>query len=488
MGIMMFVMFYTSRVVLNALGINNFGTWNVINSFVISFSFISAPMVTSTQRFLNFDMGKGGENLVSIFNTSLFIFIILGFVSFLLLEIFGLWFINSKMNFEYESMYVVNVVYQLMIVSFICKIIRLPYEAAIIAYEEMSFYALISLLEAFLLLCMAFTLKFFSSNQILITYGILTFIVQFCITVGYIIFSLQKLECSKFKFGYKKEILKEIGSFSGWNLLVSISSLTATSGLNVVANMFFGVTINAAYGVTTQLGGAVNQFVVSFQRAVNPQIVKSYALHEYSRLEILLYGSCKFSFLVMLIIVIPMFFNIDIVLKIWLGNEVPIYTSLFCRIYLIYLLFMCFATLLDYAVLATGKIKTYQMLLSVIVFLNIVFTYCLFKIGFPPYSLFVVKTLLEIVILCIRFGYLKKEHLITLKGLFLYTIKPCLIVASISLITYMLIMLLFRNHESILRLWLSILVFIPIYILCCWQFAFSPRQKSFVLNKLKSFL
>ena len=127
MGIMMFVMFYTSRVVLNALGINNFGTWNVINSFVISFSFISAPMVTSTQRFLNFDMGKGGENLVSIFNTSLFIFIILGFVSFLLLEIFGLWFINSKMNFEYESMYVVNVVYQLMIVSFICKIIRFPY-------------------------------------------------------------------------------------------------------------------------------------------------------------------------------------------------------------------------------------------------------------------------------------------------------------------------------------------------------------------------
>lgn len=488
MGIVMLVMFYTSRVVLQVLGTDNFGTWNVINSLIISFSFISTPMVTSTQRFLNYDMGKDGKNLEVIFGTSLLLFIIIGSIIIILLESIGLWFLNSKMDFDREAMNTVNVVYQLMIISLTCKILRLPFEATVIAFEKMSFYAIMSVIETFLLLLIVFSLKLFPSYSMLITYGVLYLIVHIIITSSYITYCIKHFNCVSLKIIYHRQYLKQIASFSGWNLIQSIAAMSSTSGLNVVANMFFGVVVNAAYGLTTQLGGAVNQFVASFQRAVNPQMVKSYAAGELKRVQEILYNVSKFSFLLIFAIVLPLYWNIDIVLGIWLGNDIPPFTPIFCKLYLIYILLMCTASLFDYAILATGNIRNYSIIISSCVLLNILFTYIFFKIGYPAYILFIIKCIVEVLILIIRISFLLKRKLISFIEFWKVTLQPCGVICVLSVLYYYYLYHLINTSEGIIYFAFSIMIFILGYSPLCWFLGFSSKQKSIIKNKISSHL
>lgn len=485
MGVVMLVMFYTSRVILQVLGTDNFGTWNIINSLIISFSFISTPLVTSTQRFLNYDMGKGGKNLEAILGTSLLIFIIICCVLIILLETGGVWFLNAKMDFNKESMQIVNAVYQLMITSLIFKILRLPFEATVIAYEKMSFYAIISITETILLLVIVFILKIFSSYSILITYGILFLCVHIIITTSYVLYCLKKFDCVKIKINYNKQYFKKITSFSGWNLMQSIAAMTATSGLNIIVNIFFGVAVNAAYGLTIQLGGAVNLFVASFQRAVNPQLVKSYAAGDRNRVRSILYNVSKFSYLVIFAIILPLYLNINLVLSIWLGNDIPPYTSIFCKLFLIYTLLMCSANLFDYAILATGVIKKYSIVISCCIFLNIILTYILFKDGFPVYSLFVIKVLVELVLLLIRINFLLKKNIISLNELWKTTIKPSLLVTFLIGIFYMWLYTILESSLNFKHLILSLIIYFPVFVLLCWQIALTKDQKGKLIIKMK---
>lgn len=278
LGVIMLVKLYTSRVLLNVLGIDDYGVYNAVAAFVISFSFISSPLVTATQRFLNFDMGKGGTRLNALFVTSFILFIIVSLVLAVGLETVGTWFLNNKMNFPQHTIHAVNILFQFTILSLVINILRMPYESAVIAEEKMSFYAIICMIEAFMTLGTALMLKIDFNVNKLVLYGILNIIYSFLLVIIYKIYCNHKFPYTKItKIRFDKDTAKEVCVFSGWNFFGSCASMTATQGITTLINIFFGVVYNAAYGIAIQIQSAVAYVVQNFQKAANPQIIKSYS-------------------------------------------------------------------------------------------------------------------------------------------------------------------------------------------------------------------
>lgn len=408
MGIVLLVKLYVARILLEALGIDDYGVWNLLASFVVSFQFISSPIVTSTQRYLNYDMGQGGKQLTKIFNLS---FELIGAVCILLVigfETVGLWFVENKMNFAPDRASTVFILYQLTILSLVFQMLQKPFESTVVAHEKMSFYAYISLYEALFLLGITLLLKSDISNNKLIWYGVLNlllYLLEFC---GYWIYCRIKFVCCRIRWTWDKALAKDIAVFSGWNLFGGLSSMTANQGINVLLNMFFGVAVNAAFGVSHQVKGAVTLLITNLQKAFDPQIVKSYSLGDTQRMHNLVTAILRSSYLLALALVFPLMYNFEFLLKLWLGNNIPPYTYWFCMLTILQMLFVALGAPVDTAIFATGRIKTYQLWLSGEIFLNIIICYILFKLGFDPVWAFIVRIFVEIVIMSTRFVFLKR--------------------------------------------------------------------------------
>lgn len=408
MGVTLLVQFYTSRVVLQVLGVDDFGLWSVIASLIVSFSFMQGPLTVATQRFLNYEMGSGGNRLNRIFSTCLMLFLLIGAVLFVALESVGVWFLNTHMSIAPEKLAAANWVFQFSVLSFIAAFVRMPYESAIIAYERMSFYAVVCIVEAVLLLGIVYVLLFPAGVDKLVLYGALMFVSKLAVALCYKLYCNRKIACTRFRPVCDGALMRQIASFSGWNLFGALSSATATQGINVLMNLFFGVAVNAAYGVASQVGAGVYSFVFNFQKATNPQIVKSYASGEKEHLHKLICMSSKYSFLLLFALVCPIMYNMDFVLRLWLNENVPNYTSWFCQLTLIYVLVVCFSIPMDTAIFGTGKIKKYQIVISLLLLLNILISYFLFKVIHTlPISALVVKAIVEVLILITRMLFVK---------------------------------------------------------------------------------
>ncbi|MGL4583180.1 MAG: oligosaccharide flippase family protein, partial [Flavobacterium sp.] len=328
MFLIMGVTLYTSRVVLQQLGISDYGIYSLVGGIVAMLGFFNAAMSSATQRYLSFDIGKGDEQkLRKTFSATLTIHILIAVLALILAETIGLWYINYKMVFPDDRLYAVNVVYQFSILTFLLAIVQVPYNALIIARERMKVYAYVSILEAGLKLAIVFILIL--GEDKLILYSILIFVVAFVIRMIYQLYCQRQFKESKYRFEYDKEYFGELLAYSGWNLFGNFAAVARGQGVNMVLNLFFGTVVNAAYGITMQIQGAVQMFVTNFQMAVNPQIIKSFASGDKERMFNLVFQSSKFSYFLILLIVGPLVFNIDFILELWLG-EVPQATNVFC--------------------------------------------------------------------------------------------------------------------------------------------------------------
>lgn len=490
MVIILFVQLYTSRVVLNILGVNDFGLWNVIASLIVSFSFISGPLTTSTQRFLNYDMGCGGKQLREIFSTSLLLFLLIGGILFLLFETLGVWFLNSYLNIASEKIYVAHCTFQFSILSFLAVFFRLPYESAIIAEEKMSFYAFLCIVESFLLLGIVYVLLLPGKIDKLILYGALTFLSKTVISLCYIFFCNSKIIYTKFRFKLNREKAGELMSFSGWNLFGAVAAASSTQGINILLNLFFGVVVNAAYGIASQVGAGVKSFISNFQKAVNPQIVKSYASLEIEYMHSLLCATGKYSFFLLFALVFPLILNMDWVLQVWLGGTVPVNTALFCKLVLVQMLIVCIGDTMDTAIFATGKIKYYQITLSCILLLNIIVPYCIFKVGWGTaiYAL-VVKCIVELAILIARLYFVHKKIGLSIWVYFKRTLIPIFVITIIMIS----LMSVVCNFHSFSTDWEGVmgecLFFYVGYIFCIWFIGIRKSERDkislFVFNKVR---
>ena len=292
----MIVGFFTSRILLNQLGIIDFGVYNVVGSIIVIFTFLNSTLLIGTQRFINFELGRGNhENLNKVFSASVVIYVIFAILIFIVAETLGLWFLNTHMNIPQDRMAAANYVYQFTIFSTILSLNQIPYTATIIAHEHMKQYATIGIISTILHFIVVCLLFFFKTDK-LILYGLMVFLMVLITSLLYKIYCNRKFKETRFKFCTEKYWYRQMLSFSGWNLFSSISMTLNGQIVGIILNIFFGPVLNAARGLTEQVSGTVRGFVSNFQVAVNPRIIQSYASGDLGNFFSLIFKSAKFSF------------------------------------------------------------------------------------------------------------------------------------------------------------------------------------------------
>lgn len=488
MVVIMLVQLYTSRVILQTLGVEDYGIYNIVGAVVISLSFITGPLSTATQRFLSFELGKKNTGRIKdIFSMSLIVYGILSIILLIVAETVGLWFLNHKMDIPADRLYAANWVFQCSIITFIINILNIPFNSAIIAYEKMSFYAYISIFEAIAKLAIVYFLLLYTQDK-LILYGILVVIVTLSVTTIYKLYCGKYLKDIKIHFVKDKQLLKQLLSFSGWSLFGAVASMSADQGLNLLLNLFFGVTVNAAMGIANQVSAAVNQFAINFQTAFRPQIVKSYAEGNMEYLHQLICRSSKFSFLLLFMVVCPIFFNIEFILHLWLGDNIPQYTADFCKLMLIYALIESLSAPLWMTIQATGKIKTYQLCISLLMFSNIVLSYVFLRFGFLPSIALYIKSIMAVLYLCFRTYIIKKAIQLPIMIFFKHTIFPIAIISAVDIILILLIEMESNFCSYILRIITSSIIFFIIHIILTYNIGLKRNEKQKINTYIKSFI
>ncbi len=383
MLILMLVGLYTSRVVLEALGETDFGIYNVVGGVVAMFTIISGALNSSVQRFITYEMGKGAEaQLNKVYSTAVTIQLVLAAVVVILAEPAGLWFIENKMTVDPERIPAARWVLHFSLLAFVINLMSVPQMASITAHEKMSAYAYIGLLDGFLRLAVAFLIMKSPIDR-LVYYAALMAGVVALVRLAYGIYCRTHFPECRYRPSFDRPLIKEMFSFAGWNFIGVTSGVLRDHGGNILVNIFSGPAVNAARGVAVQLNGAVQGFVTNFMTAVNPQITKSYAAGDEKYLFPLLRKASKMSFYLLLVIALPILFNTEYLLGLWLKG-VPDHAALFVRLFLIFALSESISNPLITAMLATGRIRNYQLTVGGLQLLNLPVSYILLKFGAIP--------------------------------------------------------------------------------------------------------
>lgn len=481
----MLVSLYTSRVILNTLGVEDFGIYNVVGGVVSMFAFFNSAMSSATQRFLSYEIGKGDfVQLRKTFNATQVIHIGIAFFIFILAETIGLWFVKTYLVIPVERMDAAIWVYHFSVLSFMVSIIQVPYNATIIAHERMNVYAYVSILEVSLKLLIVFLLVSISFDKLKL-YGLLYFVVVLIIAAIYRIYTRRNFEESKFEVVKDKKLYSTLVSYSGWSLFGNIAGVAKGQGVNIILNMFFGPTINAARGIATQVQSAVNSFVSNFQLAVNPQIIKSYAADEKEYMTSLIIRSSKFSFYLLFLLSLPILIEVDQILKLWL-NIVPDYAPIFTVLVLIVILIDCVSGPLMTAVQATGKIQVYQAVVGSLQILVLPISFLFLKFGYSPEVTLYINIIISVLALIFRLTFLKR--LIGFPALrFIQEIvikNFYIIIISVSLP----LIIRWKMEPTTTRLILIILVSIIWSTFFIYLLGFTYSEKLIFQTKLKSTL
>ena len=426
--VILLVSLYTSRVVLNALGVEDYGTYNIVGGFVTMFSLLSGALSNAISRFITFELGRGDlGRLKDVFSTSVTVQIILAVITVTLAELLGLWFLNVKMNIPDNRMVAANWVFQCSLLTFAINLVSIPYNACIIAHEHMNAFAYISILEALLKLCAVFLLFVIGFDK-LIVYAVLLAFVATLIRIIYGVYCSRNFEECHYTFDVNKPLIKEMTSLAGWNMLGSSGSILNSHGVNLLMNMFFGVTVNAARGLAVQVNSAVTQFVNSFTTAVNPQITKSYAQGDKDYLFKLVMMSSKYSFFLTLVLAAPIIAETPYILKLWL-KQVPDYTVLFVRLTMIVSLIASLSTSLYTLALSTGNIKKYQIVVGSLSLSCFFVTYVFYELGLPVETAYYVNIGIQITILFARLIILSRQTGISIRQYIASVLYQSLVVA-----------------------------------------------------------
>lgn len=407
MFFVMAITLYTSRVVLQVLGVDDFGIYNVVGGFIVLFSFINLAMATSTQRYFSYEIGRGTEGDVSrVFTACLRIHLAIAGIVLLLAETVGLWFINCEMNFPEGSMTDVNWVYQFSVAAAVLTIVRVPYHGLVISYERMGFFAVNSIVENVLKLVIVFIL-IVSPFDKLVFYAFLTLLVTGFTTAWFAWYCRKAFPEVRYRSSGDNSATREIVAFSGWSTMESGANVGYQQGVDIILNIGYGVVINAATAIATKVSSAVLQFVVSFQQALNPQLIQSESRGDRRRQESLIFSSAKFSFLIMLIIAAPVIINMSCVLDLWLGDY-PRVAVRFSQLIVLGSLLECISGPLWVTIYATGKIRAYQILISLTLLLNVPLAYVIARTGLDVSLVFVVRIFVYVAAMLVRLAFLKQ--------------------------------------------------------------------------------
>lgn len=479
----MAVSLFTSRVILNTLGVEDYGINNVVGGIVTMFSVLSGSLSSSISRFITFELGKGNiERLKTIFSTGVNIQLGMSVLIIIIAEAVGIWFLNTKMNIPTDRMVAANWVFQCAILTFVLNLLSVPYNAAIIAHEKMSAFAYISVVEVTLKLIIVYMLMISPFDR-LETYAVLLLLVGAVIRFIYGYYCKRHFEECTYHFVFDKPVLKEMTGFAGWNFLGNGAYMLNTQGVNILMNLYFGVAVNAARGIATQVDAALKQFVNNFTTAVNPQITKSYAQGDLDYMHKLVCRSAKFSAFLMMFFAVPIILETNTILTIWL-KTVPDYAVIFLQ-WIIISSFMdtVLANSLVTSIFATGKIKRYQIIVTTVGCLVFPLSWIAFKLGFEPQVGYILYFIIYTILLFVRLYLLKdmvKLPVMMYIREVLYKLAPIIVVGfAIPGI------LILTMDAGWLRLILVCLLSVLVTAASEYFIGLSNKEKNFVAEKIK---
>lgn len=483
MGATMIVQLYTSRIVLDALGIDNYGIYNIVASVVILFTFIGGPLSAATQRFFNYELGlKNGGDINKVFNLVLLAYAALTVFLVLIIEIGGGWYVANRLNIPPGSLEASKWVFQLSILSLAFSLMRTPLESLIIAYERMDYYAYLSIAEVFMKLANALSLTYVACDKLKL-YAFNSLAISIIFTACVAFYCHRQFKEIRIRRTWDRNIFRSLLSFSGWTMLSSVTTMGATNGVNVLLNAFCGVAVNSAMGVATQVSTAINQFVTNFQVAFNPQIVKYYSSGDIRQMQLLAYRAAKISYLLLLMIVCPLFFNMDFILGIWL-KEVPPYTAPLCLGLIVWSLLESLMAPLWTSVTATGRIKTYHIVMSIIISMVFLLSWAALAAGFSPVSVVVVKCGVDVVLIITRLLFTRRLLDFSVRRYISQVIAP----AAIMTLTMAAIMYALETFGTsgwlkiILAYGVDLLLFIPL----AGVIALSHNERTATISLIKT--
>lgn len=474
------VSLFTSRVILQALGVEDYGIYSVVGGFVSMFALISNSLSAAISRFITFELGKGESSRIKdVFSTAVIIQLVLALLICILLESVGVWFLNTQMTIPTERLYAANWVLQFSIITFAFNLISVPYNAAIIAHEHMGTFAFIGLFEAISKLIIVY-LQYISPIDNLIFYSFLICLLSVIVRFLYQIYCRKHFVECKLYFCYDKSLIKEIFGFAGWNFIGASSGVLRDQGVNILLNIFCGPLLNAARGIAMQVSSAVQQFSLSFTTALNPQITKSFAANDRDYCFKLVFQGAKLTYILMLLISLPIILETPIILKIWLG-VVPDFAVIFVQLVLIYGLSESISYTMVTLMLATGNIRNYQLLVGGCQMLNFPLSYTLLKFGVSPEYTFVVSICVAIGCLLLRLFMLNRMVALPIKRFLQSVIFKVLLVTLASILPSFII--INSIEPSLLRLITTTIVSISSVLLFALMFGCSKNERNFIISK-----
>lgn len=430
---MLLISLYTTRILLRVLGVEDYGIYNVVSGFVAMFSFLNGAMANGIQRFYNVALGKKGEEgLVEVFNASIRIQTLLAIVIFVLLEGIGIWYINNIMVLPAERIPAANIIFQFSAISMLFVIIQAPYSGAVMAMEKMDFYSIVSVLDTLLRLGFIFILQDITYDK-LATWGFMGLALSLINFFLYFAYCKRHFKFLQLKKGGDRSLFKSMLSFSGWNLFGTMSGILKDQGINMILNFFCGPVVNAARGISHQISSALQGFISNNNIAVRPQLTQAYAQGDTKRTFDLMFSISKLNYYLLLIMAVPLGVEINFVLQIWLGDNIPEYTAPFTLWIIATGLINNLNSPISLVVHATGKMRLYQLSTGFFSLLLVVISIILLKIGLLPESVFVATFVITVINQLASLYILRSLVSFSLKEYIKDVVLPCLLVTILAI-------------------------------------------------------
>lgn len=482
MLVTMFVGLFTCRVVLDALGPSDFGISNVVGGVVSMFSIVTGSLSVTTSRYLTHALGEG--NLIKLkktFSTSVNIHIFLALFILVISEVVGYWFLNNKLNIPFERLYAANYVLQFSILGFVINLINVPYNSSIVSHERMGIYAYFTFFDVLIKLAIVYIL-YITKGDRLIVYSLFFFIVNIITQVIYWIYCRKHFEECRYKFYLDKPMLKEMSGFIGWAFWGNAVVILKEQGMTILLNIFMGTLINAAQGIASQVNSVVTRFVSNFMVAVNPQITKYYASGNIEDMNKLIIRSTKYSVFLMLLLMTPLIININSILSLWL-IDVPEHTNNLVSIILFYSLVECFTGPLITAILASGRIKIYEIFLTIIYATNFIVMYMLLKFNLGAESVYISIVVFKVFVLISQIYLGNNIFSLSTRKYLYYIFSHVILIIFFAIL--LIIMLKETGNESLLYIFAKSLISEILLLLVIFFWGFSSNERAFILNKIR---
>lgn len=476
---------YISRITLIALGVSDYGIYNVVGGIVTMFVFINNAMVNSTQRYVTYELGTGKrEKLELVFSTSINIHAAIALIILLMAETIGLWFLYHKMVIPLDRMDAAFWIYQFSIVTCMLSVMTAPFNALIIAHEKMAMFAYLSLLDSGFKLLAVLYLKNTSGDR-LIMYGVSLMFIAVMDLFIYIIYCRNKFQESKYRCVFDKPLISEMTKFASWNIIGNLSYVCYTQGLNILLNMFFNPVVNAARGVAVQVQSVIANFSYNIENAIKPQITKTYAIGEISRMFQLMYASARFSFLSLLVLSLPVFIEAEQMLGLWLA-EVPDHTANFVRLTILILLADVLTGPLLTAAQSTGDIKKYQLTVSLLGMMILPLSYFALKIVTIPEIVFIVNLIIIIIIQYVKLKVVCKQIHMPISEYLKKVFVRAFAVAVLSSIVS--VPIFFMMSATLLRLFFVLVISLLSVTIFGYTIGLTSNEREMIRTKVLSLL